>query len=68
MIGDGYTAFDIINVLSRLVQDREMDENLKLELLKEISTAKVRALDGFDSIAQMYGLVSVLCELCGAKK
>ena len=68
LTNNGYTSFDIINVLSRLVQDKDIDEQLRLELLKEISIAKVRALDGYDSIAQLYGLVAIICDLCKAKK
>ncbi len=68
LTGEGYTSYDIINVLSKLVQDKDMDETLRLKLLKEISIAKLRALEGYDSIAQLYGLISSLCQSCITKK
>jgi replication factor C subunit 2/4 len=64
LLADGYSSFDIINVLIRLIQDTsEVSDELRLELLKEASITKMRFLDGIDSVAQIYGFIAEIATL-----
>ena len=64
LLEDGYTALDIINVISRIVQDKsDIKDKTKFSMLKEISGFKMKILDGIDSFVQIYGFLSVLSEL-----
>lgn len=68
LIEEGYNTYDIVNVISRVVQDStDIEEDLKYELLKTVSLVKMKVLDGIDSAAQLYGFIGELCETCLAK-
>lgn len=65
LINDGYNSYDIINVISKVLQDTTLiEEELKYDILKIISLYKMRILDGIDSESQLYGLFSEICEMC----
>ena len=42
-----------------------MDEELKLNFIKEIGFCHMRVLDGLDSLLQMSGLIAKLCVTAG---
>jgi replication factor C subunit 2/4 len=65
LIEDGYNSYDIINVISRVIQDSTLiEEEFRFDLLKEVSITKMRVLDGIDSVAQIYGCVAEITEMC----
>ena len=45
----------------------EMNEELKLEFIKEIGFCHMRVLDGLDTLLQLSGLIAKLC-CCAAGK
>lgn len=64
LIADGYNAYDIVNVISRVIQDSNLiEEEFKYDLLKEVSLIKMKVMEGIDSEAQLYGFFSEICEL-----
>ena len=65
LLFNGYNSYDIVNVISKVVQDSHLvEEDLKFEILKIVSSVKMRVLDGIDSQAQLYGFVAEICEVC----
>jgi len=60
---DGYNVFDIVSMMTRLVQTHDISEELKLIYLKEIAILKMRLLEGVDSLLQIDGFIAVLCDL-----
>lgn len=64
LVEDGYTALDIVNVISRIIQEKvDIKDKTKFSMLKEISMFKMKILDGIDSFVQIYGFLSVMSEL-----
>ena len=53
--GKGYCALDIIGTLFRVTKIEPMDEELKLEFIKEIGNCHMRVLDGLGSLLQVSG-------------
>jgi DNA polymerase III delta prime subunit len=65
LLEDGYNGYDIINVISRVIQDsNQIEEEFKYDLLKEVSIVKMKVLEGIDSEAQLYGFFANVCEMC----
>lgn len=63
LLEEGYNAYDIINVISRIIQDEnEIQDDLRFELLKLCSLVKIKVLDGIDSVAQIYGFIAEIVE------
>lgn len=63
LTNDGYNGFDIVNVITRVIQDSNaIEDDLRYELLKEASLTKMRVIDGIDSVAQLYGFVAFISE------
>lgn len=64
LLREGYNAYDVINVIFRVIQDTTLVvEEFRYDLLKEVSIIKMRVLEGLDSEAQIYGFIAELCEL-----
>ncbi|KAI9496973.1 P-loop containing nucleoside triphosphate hydrolase protein, partial [Zychaea mexicana] len=60
----GYAALDIITTVFRVIKSfNELDEELRLDYLKEIGMTHMRILDGHQSLVQLSGLVARLCRL-----
>eukprot|EP00008_Paramoeba_atlantica_P008425 CAMPEP_0201485442 /NCGR_PEP_ID=MMETSP0151_2-20130828/9543_1 /ASSEMBLY_ACC=CAM_ASM_000257 /TAXON_ID=200890 /ORGANISM="Paramoeba atlantica, Strain 621/1 / CCAP 1560/9" /LENGTH=311 /DNA_ID=CAMNT_0047869567 /DNA_START=45 /DNA_END=980 /DNA_ORIENTATION=+ len=60
----GYSAADIVATLFRVVKYYEpMDEDKKLEFMKEIGFTHMRVLNGLSTQVQITGLLSRLCLL-----
>ena len=51
----------------RLTKNAEMNEEIKLEFIKEIGFCHMRVLDGLDTLLQLNGLCGKLC-CCAASK
>ena len=60
--GTGYSCNDIIGTLFKVVKAHDMPEALKLEYLREIGFAHMKIADGVNSLLQLLGLVSRLCQ------
>ncbi|ODV60954.1 replication factor C subunit 4 [Ascoidea rubescens DSM 1968] len=55
----GYSAIDIVITCFRVVKNlREINESLRLEMIKEIGTTHVRVLEGVSSYLQLAGLLA----------
>lgn len=63
----GYCGLDILGTFFRIAKIAEINEELKLELIKEIGNTHMRVLDGLDSLLQLSGLAAKLCFLAAAK-
>jgi replication factor C subunit 2/4 len=59
----GYNALDIITTLFKVLKIMDMPEILKLEFIKEIGTAHLRALEGTGSLLQISGLLASMCAI-----
>jgi len=57
----GYCGLDIVGTLFRLTKYAEINEELKLEFIKEIGFTHMRVLDGLDTLLQLSGLAAKLC-------
>lgn len=62
---EGYNLVDIINTLTRVIQNMDdfRTESLRLNYLKEASIVKMRTLEGNNSHLQLHGFLSKLCQL-----
>ncbi len=59
----GYSAFDIIGTLFRVVKNYDCPEALKLEFIREIGFTHMRIADGVTTLLQLSGLCARLCQL-----
>lgn len=57
----GYSSFDIIGTVFRVVKAYDMNDKLKLMFMKEIGTTHMCIADGATSALQLHGLVARLC-------
>ena len=55
------------STLFRLAKWAEMNEELKLDFIKEIGFCHMRVLDGLDTLLQLSGLVAKLCVTAAGK-
>lgn len=53
---EGYAAVDIIGTLFRVAKNHTIDEDKKLEMIKEIGVTHMRIADGVDGLPQLCGL------------
>ena len=62
---EGYNLIDIINTLTRVMQNSTefRSEELRLHFLKEASIIKMKTLEGNNSQLQLHGFLSKLCQL-----
>ena len=62
---EGFNVVDIINTLTKVIQNSNeiKNEELRLNFLKEASTIKMRILEGTGSQLQLHGFLSKLCML-----
>ena len=64
LINNGYGIFEIISVLSRIIQNyKYIDERVRIELIKTISKFKVDVLSGHDSKVQVYGFFAEIIDI-----
>lgn len=65
----GYAASDIIGTIFRVTKAHpDMDEGVLLEFIREIGFTHMRIADGVDSLLQLLGLVSRLCQIASKLK
>uniref|UniRef100_A0A0B6ZQJ4 Replication factor C subunit 2 n=1 Tax=Arion vulgaris TaxID=1028688 RepID=A0A0B6ZQJ4_9EUPU len=58
----GYSSEDIITIMFRVCKNQDIHEWLKLEFIKEIGYTHMRIAEGVQSLLQMSGLLSRLCQ------
>ncbi len=64
LISEGYNTYDIVNTISKVVQySSTLDDELRLDILMEISSTKMRILEGVNSINQIYGMLANITKL-----
>lgn len=63
VFNEGYNIVDLVNTLTRVIQNMNefKNEELRLNYLKEASIVKMRTLEGNNSHLQMHGFLSKLC-------
>lgn len=60
----GYSASDIIGTIFRVTKaHKDLPEGLLLEFIREIGFTHMRIADGVDSLLQLLGLISRLCQI-----
>lgn len=61
---EGYNTYDIVSTISKVVQNNnDINEDVKMDVLMEISKTKMKVLDGVNSILQIYGLLANVLKL-----
>ncbi len=69
LISEGYNTYDIVNTISKVVQySSTLDDELRLDILMEISSTKMRILEGVNSINQIYGMLANITKLIKNEK
>jgi len=59
--GLGYSAVDIVGTMFRVIKTMNMEEHVKLELVKEIGFAHMRIVKGVNTLLQLKALVARMC-------
>lgn len=61
---EGYNMIDLINTLTRVVQNSAEfpNEKLRIHYLKEAALIKMRTLEGNNSQLQLHGFLGRLCQ------
>lgn len=65
----GYSASDIIGTIFRVTKaHKSLEEGLLLEFIREIGLTHMRIAEGVDSLLQLLGLVSRMCQIASRLK
>ena len=59
---EGYTAYDLVNTLYKLIMNRNMDKRLQFEFLKDMAQLKMRVLEGLPTFLQISGYLARCCQ------
>ncbi|XP_011193401.1 replication factor C subunit 2 [Zeugodacus cucurbitae] len=59
----GYAAEDIIGNIFRVCKRLNVDENIKLNFIKEIGVTHMKVVDGLNSFLQLTSLLAKLCDI-----
>lgn len=72
LIGQGYSALDIIRTLNRMImyngQELHLSEQEQLELLKEIGLIHMRVVEGVETPLQLAACFARFCKLFARSK
>jgi replication factor C subunit 2/4 len=61
---EGYNTYDIVSTISKVIQNNnDIKDEIKLDILMEVSKTKMKVLDGVNSILQIYGLLANILKL-----
>ena len=64
LFDEGYSCLEIISVFNILIQDSDnIDDKVRILLLKKIAEYKMNLIDGLDSEVQMSGFISQIYDL-----
>jgi len=64
----GYAAEDIIGNIFRVCKRLTIDENLKLNFIREIGITHMKVVEGLNTLLQLTSLLARLCELSASHK
>lgn len=59
----GYSAVDIISTMFKVTKSMDIDEGLKLEIIKQIGFSHMKILDGLSTYLQLSGCLARLCKI-----
>lgn len=60
---EGYASVDLIGTIFRVCKDLTVDENTKLQFMKEVGETHRRILNGVNGLLQLSGLCARLCQV-----
>ena len=60
LLNDGYNFLEILQVINKQIQDKNINDKIKFEILKNISVFKMRCLDGINGKIQVYSFMGKL--------
>ena len=64
LVRQGYSSFDVVGTLFRVCKNMDdLDENVKLDFVREIGVTHMRVADGLDTVLQLSGLVARLANV-----
>ncbi|XP_067633814.1 replication factor C subunit 2 isoform X1 [Eurosta solidaginis] len=63
----GYASEDIIGNIFRVCKRLSIDENTKLNFIKEIGVTHMKVVDGLNSLLQLTSLLARLCDIADAR-
>ena len=59
----GYSPIDIVNTLFEILKESDIDDEIKMKMIKEIAFTNIRIINGIDTTLQLAGLISRLCQI-----
>ena len=60
LLNDGYNFLEILQVINKQIQEKNLNDKIKFDILKNISVFKMRCLDGINGKIQVYSFMSKL--------
>ena len=63
----GYSPIDIVNTLFEILKNSDLDDNIKMMMIKEVAFTNIRIINGINTLLQLAGLISRLCQLNNTK-
>lgn len=63
----GYSPIDIVNTLFDILKESDIEDELRMKMVKEIAFTNIRIINGIDTTLQLAGLISRLCQLNSKK-
>jgi hypothetical protein len=58
-----HTAYDIVNTLGKIIENSKVDTNLLFEFVNELTSLKMRTLQGLPTFLQIAATVARMCEI-----
>ncbi|KAL4430093.1 hypothetical protein ABPG74_013540 [Tetrahymena malaccensis] len=65
---EGYTAYDLVNNLYKLIQTQDMDKQLQYEFMREMAFLKMKVLEGLPTFLQISGYLAKISSIANSKK
>jgi replication factor C subunit 2/4 len=63
----GYSPIDIVNTLFDILKNSNIEDEIRMKMVKEIAFTNIRIINGIDTTLQLAGLISRLCQLNSKK-
>lgn len=65
LLNEGYNTYDVVTTISKIIQNTQLiqEEEIRLDILMEVSAAKVKVLEGVNSVNQIYGLLASILKI-----
>lgn len=65
---EGYTAYDLVNNLYKLIQTASMDKLLQYEFMREMAHLKMKVLEGLPTFLQISGYLAKVSSIANSSK